>query len=261
MELDRVAAVAEDAARGAGALLRAKLGTHLTIRSKGLRSNLVTEADTESEALIRSAIALSFPDDRVLGEEEGDSGQRSRGRWIVDPLDGTTNYAHGYHLFSVSIAYEYDGELCVGIVFNPISGEMFRATKGGGAFCNGDPIHVSAEADLKDSLLVTGFPPLRPNEVSPNLAMFAEFMRRCQAIRRDGSAALDLCFVAAGRFDGFWEADLAPWDVAAGTLILKEACGVASDYQGQPTKLDARQIIASNGKIHAAMIEVLSKRA
>ncbi len=254
-------AVAEAAARDAGELLRSKLGTHIEVRSKGLRSNLVTEADTESEAIIRTAIAQTFPDARILGEETGESGTASRGRWIVDPLDGTTNFAHGYPIFSVSIAYEFDGELRAGVVYNPISGEMFRALRGSGAECNGHPIHVSDEDDLKDALLVTGFPPQRDDEVSSNLAPFADFMRRCQAIRRDGSAALDLCFVAAGRFDGFWEADLQPWDVAAGMLILGEAGGVATDYRGGPPALDARQIVASNGKIHRAMLEVLAPRA
>lgn len=254
-------AVAEHAARGAGELLRSKLGTHIAVRSKGLRSNLVTEADTESEAIIRNVIAQTFPDDRILGEEAGESGSPSRGRWIVDPLDGTTNYAHAYPLFGVSIAYEYDGELRAGVVYNPVSGEMFRALRGGGAECNGRPIRVSDEDDLKDALLVTGFPPQRDNEVSSNLAPFAEFMRRSQAIRRDGSAALDLCFVACGRFDGFWEADLQAWDVAAGTVILTEAGGVATDYRGGPSALDARQIVASNGKIHRSMLEVLAPRA
>ncbi len=247
--------LAERAAREAGALLRTKFGRHLQVRSKGVRSNLVTDADTESETLIRAMIARRFPGDAVLGEEEGQSGSGGE-RWIIDPLDGTTNFTHGYPCFSVSIAFEVDGVVVVGVVYDPLRDELFVAQRGEQARCNGASISVSKVMELRDGLLVTGFPPLSGGE-PPNLAPFREFTLRAQALRRDGSAALDLCYVGAGRFDGFWEADLHAWDVAAGALIVEQAGGRVSDYRGAPFRLDGRPIVASNGQIHDAMIGAL----
>ena len=249
--------VACDAAREAGALLRAKLGTHLAVRSKDVRSNLVTEADTQSEALIRSMIGAAFPDDGVLGEEAGRSGRDSEQLWIVDPLDGTTNYAHGYRCFCVSIAFARGGVVEFGVVYDPMAAEMYDARRGRGATCNGAALQVSHHDDLRDALLVTGFPAHKVDDPRGNLRPFADFMQRAQAIRRDGSAALDLCYVAAGRFDGFWEPGLHAWDIAAGMLVVHEAGGMATDYRGQPATLDGGQLVASNGRIHAAMIEML----
>jgi len=249
--------LARGAARQAGALLRGKLGTHIGVRSKDVRSNLVTEADTQSEALIRSLIARRFPDDVVLGEETGTSGRDATHRWIVDPLDGTTNYAHGYRCFSVSIAIESDGEVQSGVVYDPMADEEYIALRGGGARCNGTELHVSDQDDLCDALLATGFPAHRVDDPIGNLKAFADFMNAAQALRRDGSAALDLCYVAAGRFDGFWEPSLHAWDIAAGALIVTEAGGKTSDYGGGPARLDAGEIVASNGKIHDAMLAVL----
>lgn len=248
---------AERASRSAGKLLRDMLGSALGVRSKGLRSNLVTEADTASERLIREIIGADFPDDAILGEEGGTSGDARSGRWIVDPLDGTTNYAHGYRCFSVSIAYESGDGLQVGVVYDPMADELFSAAAGAGAHLNGAQLHASARSDLRDGLLVTGFPPIGADDDLENLRVMGRFMRRAQAIRRDGSAALDLCYVAAGRFEGFWEAGLHAWDVAAGALIVNEGGGRVSDYSGAPLRIDCGELIASNGLVHDAMLDVL----
>jgi myo-inositol-1(or 4)-monophosphatase len=251
--------VAVHAARAAGDVLRMRFGRHLNVRSKGLRSNLVTDADTESEALIRRLITARFPDDAMLGEETG-AHAGGAGRWIIDPLDGTTNFSHGYPCFCVSIAFEFEGTVVIGVVYDPTRDELFVAQRGGGARRNGGAIAVSSRPQLRDGLLVTGFPPLGGAE-PPNLAPFEELMLRGQALRRDGSAALDLCYVAAGRFDGFWEPDLHAWDVAAGALIVEEAGGRVSDYRGGPMALEGKQIVASNGRIHDEMIAVLHRFA
>ncbi len=255
--IDGRLSVARGAARDAGALLRAKLGTHLAVRSKDVRSNLVTEADTQSEALIRSIIAAAFPGDGVLGEEAGRSGGDSAHLWIVDPLDGTTNYAHGYRCFCVSIAFALHGVVEFGIVYDPMAQELYEARRGAGATCNGETLQVSHHEDLRDALLVTGFPAHKVDDPRSNVRPFADFMLSAQAIRRDGSAALDLCYVAAGRFDGFWEPGLHAWDIAAGMLIVQEAGGTATDYRGGPATLDGAQLVASNGRIHQVMVETL----
>jgi myo-inositol-1(or 4)-monophosphatase len=259
--MDRRLQAAELIARAAGSLLHEMLGTHVQVRAKDVRSNLVTEADTRSEALIRTMIGERFPDDALLGEEGGATSGSGTGRWIVDPLDGTTNFAHGYRCFCVSIAYEKDGSLLVGAVYDPMAGEMYLAERGAGATCNGSRLAVSPVSDIRDALLVTGFPPLPADGAIPNLRMFEKFMRRGQAVRRDGSAALDLCYVAAGRFDGFWEAGLHAWDIAAGALIVTESGGRVSDYAGNTLKLDCGELLATNGRVHDSMVEVLNDRS
>jgi myo-inositol-1(or 4)-monophosphatase len=241
--------------------LRAKLGTQIGVRSKDVRSNLVTEADTQSEQLIRSIVAAQFPDDAVLGEEAGQSGKNAGHRWIVDPLDGTTNFAHGYRCFCVSIAYEHEGVVEFGVVYDPMAEEEFTARRGEGASCNGSALRVSDQEELRDALLATGFPAHKAGELQANLYPFADFAMKAQALRRDGSAALDLCYVAAGRFDGFWEPALHAWDVAAGALIVQEAGGRVTDYAGAPHLLEGAQLVASNGKIHAEMLAVLQRYA
>ncbi|MBC5824364.1 MAG: inositol monophosphatase [Candidatus Eremiobacteraeota bacterium] len=257
---DRLA-IAEDAARLAGALLRDRLGTDLHARAKDISTNLVTEADTASETLIRQVIASELPEEAVLGEEQGEGAGLGGRRWIVDPLDGTTNYAHGYRCFCVSIAYEEDGVLQLGVVYDPMAGEMFRARRGKGADCNGRALQVSDCRHLRDALLVTGFPAHDVSKPLANLGPFADFMRQAQALRRDGSAALDLCYVAAGRMDGFWEPGLHAWDIAAGALIVEEAGGRTSDYRGGPLVIDGEQIVASNGRIHDDMLGILRPHA
>ena len=239
--------VALDAAREAGALLLAASLHPLEIREKGSRADLVTNADRAAEDCIARHLLGAFPQAALLGEEGGARDGMSGERWIVDPLDGTTNYAHGYPLFCVSIAYERDGALLAGVVYAPALGECFAAELGAGATRNGRPIRVSSIARLGDALTCTGF---NPSDFERNAPYFRAISHRAQAVRRDGSAALDLAYVACGRFDGFWEFGLSPWDVAAGTLLIAEAGGHISQCDGSPARVDARSILATNGLIH-----------
>jgi myo-inositol-1(or 4)-monophosphatase len=242
----------EATAREAGALLRERIDDLHTIGYKG-EINLVTEADRLSEALIVERIRGSFPDHGILTEESPEIANGSRFRWIVDPLDGTTNYAHGYPVFCVSIALEMEGMIHLGAVFDPMLDELFIAERGAGAFLNGRRLTVSREAKLSRSLLATGFPyDLRENR-NNNINYFDVMILNAQAVRRAGSAALDLAYLAAGRFDGFWELKLAPWDMAAGWLLVEEAGGVVTDLHGDPFDLYSPHILASNGLIHSEM--------
>jgi myo-inositol-1(or 4)-monophosphatase len=250
--------LARRVAREAGALLRARLGSRMHAHAKDVRSNLVTEADTQSEALIRDLVRASFPDDVIVGEEGGPSGTDFGHRWLVDPLDGTVNYTHGYRCFCVSIALQCEGRLAFGVVYDPMADEEYAAQRGGGATCNGQPVRVSPVEKLEDALLVTGFPPYRPDDPNDNTKAFLAFFPRAQALRRDGSAALDLCYVAAGRLDGFWEPGLHAWDVAAGIVIVTEAGGRVTGYRGEEVRVDGGRIVASNGRIHDAMLAVLA---
>jgi len=247
-------------AREAGELLKSKLNDRHTIEFKG-EINIVTEVDRMSEALILSAIRRQYPGHDVLAEESSATHNGSSFRWIIDPLDGTTNYAHGYPVFCVSIALEIEGDICLGVVFNPMLDEMFVAEKGGGAYLNSRNLSVSKTAILSHSLLATGFPyDIRENE-NNNISYFTEMARKVQAIRRAGSAALDLAYVAAGRFDGFWELKLMPWDTAAGCLLVQEAGGLITDLSGLPFHLQSPHVIASNGRLHQDMIAVFSQTA
>jgi myo-inositol-1(or 4)-monophosphatase len=243
--------VAIAAARNAGALLiqRHDAGR---VSEKGRRGDLVTDADRAAEAEILTLLQRSFPNAAVLAEEGGARAGTSGERWIVDPLDGTTNFAHGYPLYCVSIAYERDGELEAAAIYAPVLDECFTARKGDGARLNGKPIHVSGVERLADAMVCTGF---QPSDYLRNGKWFAAMSDAAQAVRRDGSAALDLAFVACGRFDGFWEFDLKPWDVAAGSLIIREAGGTVSQTTGDDARLDAPSILATNGRIHREMAE------
>ena len=234
-------------------------GTH-SIQKKG-PIDLVTEADLEGERTFRAIVHEDFPDHAVLGEESASSegSARARFRWIVDPLDGTTNFAHGLGLFCVSIALEIDGRVELAVVFDPVAQELFTAERGLGARLNGRPVRVSDRAQLVDALLCTGFPYSIRERRAAQVAVFAALLGRAQAVRRLGSAALDLCFVAAGRFDAFWEEQLHAWDVAAGSLIVEEAGGVVTDYDAGPLDLNRGQIVASNGRLHRALLEVISE--
>jgi myo-inositol-1(or 4)-monophosphatase len=246
-------ATAVEAALAAGRIHRRFFRSGVTIEKKG-PIDLVTEADRAAERQFRELIAARFPAHAVLGEEEeGPPSDGARWRWIIDPLDGTTNFAHGLALFSVSIALEIDGRLEVAVVFDPIAGELFTAELGEGARLNGCPIQVSAQAHLGDSLLCTGFPYTVREDAGQQVAVFGAFLSQTRAVRRLGSAALDLCYVAAGRLDGFWELRLQAWDVAAGMLIVEEAGGRISDYAGDPVDLSRVQIVASNGLLHDAI--------
>ena len=254
-DIDRFAEVGTSAALAAGRLLMERLRTDFAISHKGA-TNLVTEVDVASEKLIVGRILDAFPNHTILAEENHTHTQRSGCTWIIDPIDGTTNYAHRYPVFVVSIGLEIEGELEWGIVYNPNLEEIFIARRGGGAFCNGEPLRVSGTSDLGASLLATGFPyDIRTSR--SNLDHFCEFMLRAQAVRRGGSAALDFCYVAAGRFEGFWEMSLHPWDCAAGFLIVREAGGVVTDFQGAPGSIDYPEVVASNGRIHDQMLAIL----
>lgn len=245
-------------AREAGAIVRQGYGRIHAPEFKG-RIDLVTEYDKRSEALLLRQIRTYFPGHGILGEESGaHAAVESSVRWILDPLDGTTNFAHNYPFFCVSIGVEVEGTLVAGAVYDPVRDEMFDAARGHGARLNGDPIHVSATAHIEDALLVTGFPYDVREFPERHLPLFHSFLVRAQGIRRDGSAALNLCYLAMGRFDGFWEGNLSPWDLAAGVLIVQEAGGTVTDYTGAPLDLEGRQVLAANAALHAEMHTVLA---
>ena len=239
----------------AGLLLKNKLNDRHTIEFKG-EIDIVTEADRMSEALILSAVRRQYPGHDILSEESSATLNGSSYRWIVDPLDGTTNYAHGYPVFCVSIALEREGEVCLGVVFNPMLDEMFTAEKGTGAYLNGRRLSVSATAVLSHGLLATGFPYDIRESMDNNINYFVQMARKARAIRRAGSAALDLAYVAAGRFDGFWELKLSPWDTAAACLLVQEAGGLVTDLFGAPFELQSPHVLASNGVLHQDLMTV-----
>ncbi len=245
-----------ETATEAGRLLLELLGSPLEAREKGLRGDLVTIADQASERLIVERLRAAFPASSLLGEEGTSHRGTSDERWIVDPLDGTTNYAHGYPFFCVSIGYERAGELACGVVYGPALGELYAAEHGAGARCNERPIAVSHTERLADALVCTGF---KPSQYERNGEHFAQLSRTSQGVRRDGSAALDLAFVASGRFDAYWELDLHPWDVAAGALIVREAGGRVSAMDGDAFVVDGGSTLASNGRIHDEMVGQLGR--
>ncbi len=249
------AAVAAEAVLRAGAIQRARYGTKLEVRHKG-EIDLVTEVDRASEASILAAIRERFPDHDIVTEETAIERKGSRFVWFVDPLDGTTNFAHGYPFFCASVALALDGELVAGAVFDPIKQELFTAERGGGAHLNGRRLRTSAADRLLDSLLVTGFPYDFRQDVQQSLRLFNRFMAHARAIRRDGAAALDLAYIAAGRVDGFWEERLKPWDVMAGALMVEEAGGRVTRFDGSALRLRADETLASNGPLHEAMLSV-----
>ena len=249
-------AVASEAALKAGGILRDNIHGIREITYKG-DINLATEMDMRSERAIVEILLAAFPDHGILAEEETTIRNDSGFMWIIDPLDGTTNYAHGYPCFSVSIALERQGEIILGVVYDPMRNELFSAEKGKGAYLNGEKIHVSAVDTLIKSLLATGFPYDRKVSEKNNMDFFHDLLMASQEVRRDGSAALDLCSVASGRFDGFWELKLKPWDVAAGSLIVHEAGGMVSDLSGTKLDIHGDEILASNGRIHGQMAERL----
>lgn len=246
------------AAREAGKLLMDNFGRGIEVEFKG-KYDLVTEADRQSEALIVSLIRNQFPGHNILAEE-GDYGcSDSDHRWIIDPLDGTTNYAHGFPWFAVSIALEVHGTLELGVVYNPYVDELYFARRGGGAFLNDRRIRVSAIETMERSLLATGFAYDHKKCIANNYDYFSKFQKKAQACRRPGAASLDLASVAAGRFDGFWEMKLKPWDLAAGMLLVEEAGGRLTDFDGQPMTLASLECLASNRLIHDEMQEILQQ--
>ena len=228
----------------------------LSISHKG-EINLVTNVDVECQSRIIELIAEHFPDDEVISEEKTNVYETGKNRWIIDPLDGTTNYAHGYPFFCTSIGYEVDGEIIVGVVYNPIADEIFFARKGDGSFFNGERMSVSKVSDMKQALLSTGFPYDIATNPQNNINQWTAFLFRAQGLRRDGSAGLNLSYTAAGRFDGFWELKLSPWDMAAGVLIVTEAGGTVTSLRGETFNLYRGGIVASNGLVHQEMVSVI----
>ncbi|MEP6944963.1 MAG: inositol monophosphatase family protein [Acidobacteriota bacterium] len=247
-----------ETARDAGQILLEKFGRKINIMKKG-DIDLVTEADLASEALIIERIKSYYPKHSILAEESGEAvtiGDGNSWKWIIDPLDGTTNYAHGYPCFCVTIGLEHEGEIVLGVTFDPTRNELFAAERGRGASLNNKPIRVSDTEKLSDALIVTGFP-YDLKERDDFSQHFSDMLMRTRGIRRDGSAAIDMAYVACGRFDGFWEEGLHAWDVAAGVLLIEEAGGQVSYYDGTKFSVYAPPICASNGLIHSQMLEAL----
>jgi myo-inositol-1(or 4)-monophosphatase len=239
----------------AGEIQKSRFGSQIKIRKKGA-IDLVTEVDLEVERMFRAMIAERFPDHAVLAEEMGETGAGARCRWVFDPIDGTSNYAHGIPIFCSTLALEIDGVVSVGAVFDPNRNELFTAERGVGAWLNGERLQVSDTATLSDAMLVTGFPYDVREKLDDYLTLFGEYLRHARAVRRLGSAAIDLCWVAAGRMDGFWERGLKAWDMMAGGLIIQEAGGRVTAIDGGPWQPFDGHVLASNGHIHGEMVGI-----
>ena len=246
-----------DVAREAGALIANFLERRIGFELKG-DYDLVTEADRASEALIVERLRSHFPSHAILGEEGGDREGASDYRWYVDPLDGTTNFAHGFPAFNVTMGLEHAGELIAGVIFDPLRNEMFTAERGAGAFLNGKRIHVSKAARIEDALVATGFPS-RKRHLNINVHFYYQLAMQSHGVRRAGSAALDLAYVACGRLDAFWEFGLNPWDIAAGVLLIREAGGVCSDMFGGPFGIRNPHILADNTLLHTPMVGLFAE--
>lgn len=257
MDMDKIKHTGIAAAFESGRILRSRFGHVSSIAKKG-RIDLVTEADTESENAIITIIRSCFPDHTLLTEESGHHPGNSECQWIIDPLDGTTNFAHGLPLFSTSIAFALNGRVVVGVVLNPVTGELFTAVHGEGAFLNGKPVSVSDKTEMTDCLLVTGFAYNFKDHVTDIMRRFGRCLDAAQGVRRLGSAALDLCYVACGRFDGYWEQNLKPWDTAAGQLIAREAGAAVTDFSGRSFDPFMLEIAASNPAIHHELLALLT---
>jgi myo-inositol-1(or 4)-monophosphatase len=255
IDLDHALRVAIHAAEEAARIQRAHLGGVLEIDTKTSATDLVTQVDRQCETRIREVLLGAFPDHVVLGEEQGQQGEAPF-RWIVDPLDGTLNYAHGFPFFCVSIALEVLGRVELGVVIDVPHDTLFQAARGRGASANGRPIGVTEETELVGAMLATGFAYVEGAQHA-NLEVFARVLPKARAVRRPGAAALDLCYVACGRLDGFWELQLHPWDVAAGALIVQEAGGAVTAGDGRPYQLGDPAIVATNGALHAKLLDVL----
>lgn len=247
-------------ARKSGDILMSGLGQKIQIDYKS-EIDLVTEVDRRSEAFLLKAIRESYPDDRIVAEESGVIQGKNGHIWHIDPLDGTVNYAHGIPIFAVSLGYVEDGKITLGVVYDPVRNECYTAQRGEGAYLNGQPLKVSTADALIQALLVTGFPYDIRERKDNNLNHYSNFSLCSQGVRRLGSAALDLCYVAAGRFEGFWEVQIESYDIAAGALIVEEAGGKVTDVQGGPDYLTPPcSILATNGRLHQAMLDVLEKK-
>jgi myo-inositol-1(or 4)-monophosphatase len=251
-------AVARRAAKEAGKILSRMFGQVKQVTKKG-KIDLLTEADLQSEQTILDIITRDFPRDSILTEEAGEYNHLPERVWIIDPLDGTTNFAHTFPVFAVSIALEVENEIVLGVIFDPYTGEHFEAVKGMGAFLNKKPIKVSQTKELGESLLATGFPYYIHENPQRIMEHFRKMIVLTQGVRRPGSAAIDLCYVAMGRVDGFWEEGLKPWDTAAGIIIVTEAGGKVSDFEGGPYSPYSKNIVASNTSIHEEMLVALNE--
>lgn len=250
-----------DLVRAAGDVICENYGQVHRVNHKSSDIDLVTEVDLAVEQLLVSAIRERFPDHAILSEEGDGVRHASDYLWVVDPLDGTVNYAHGFPVFAVSVAVQKQGETVLGVVYDPLRDEMFAAEQGAGATCNGRPMHVSDTARLQDALLATGFPYDRATRSDNNVAEFSRLVTRVQGIRRAGAAALDMAYLAAGRLDGYWEQHVFPWDWTAGALLVSEAGGRITDFDGGPWSLDTVKIVVTNGRIHAELLDALTKES
>ncbi|MCX5805578.1 MAG: inositol monophosphatase family protein [Proteobacteria bacterium] len=255
--MDEVLNFAMHCAFESGKIQRKYFEKSINVRHKG-EIDLVTDVDMACQGRIIELIKAAFPDDDIISEEKKNNFNGKKNRWIIDPLDGTTNYAHGYPFFCTSIAYEEDGQITLGVVYNPIFNELFFSRKGTGAYLNGETIQVSSVHDLKQALLSTGFPYNIATTERNNIDHFINFLFKAQAIRRDGSAALNLCYVACGRFDAFWELTLNSWDMAAGSLLINEAGGTVTNLEGNEFSVYKETVVASNGFLHEGMVMVLN---
>ena len=251
-------ATAVEAVVRAGAVQMAKFGGDFRVEKKSA-IDLVTDVDVDVERMFRALVAERFPDHQVLAEEMGGQDTVPQGPcWVFDPIDGTTNFTHGLPIFCSSLALEINGVAEVAAVYDPTRRELFTAERGGGAYLNGRPLRVSSAARLVDAMLVTGFPYDVHSRIEEIVGLFAQFVGRARAVRRLGSAAIDLCYIAAGRMDGFWERDLKPWDIAAGALIVTEAGGRITNMGGQPFASRGRDVLATNGLLHEDMLRVIA---
>ncbi|MGC4057055.1 MAG: inositol monophosphatase family protein [Chitinophagaceae bacterium] len=249
-----------DAANAAGKIIGSYFQGVFTVESKDGKNNLVTEVDNHSEKVIIDIIKERFPGHSIISEEVGEMIQDSEYQWIIDPIDGTVNFAHGIPICCVSIGLRHQGKMLMGVVYNPLMNEFFFAERGKGAFLNGQPIRVSAKQDFKTACLVTGFPYKWPETKEHPIKVFERMILQGLPVRRLGSAAIDLCWVACGRFDGFWEYNLNSWDVAAGYLIVREAGGRISNFDGSETTVFDKETLATNGHIHEAMLRVINNK-
>lgn len=242
----------------AGELIRSKFRSNFNIQFKSNETDLVTEVDKASEKIITDFIKQKYPDHGILAEESGESLNTSEYRWVIDPIDGTTNFAHGLPIFSVSIGVQKNGETIYGVIYDVMQDIVYSAEKGKGAFANGKKIHVTDNDILRRSVLVTGFPYNIASNPDNALEIFVSLTKSARGIRRLGSAAIDLCYVACGVFDGFWEVSLHPWDMCAGMLIVEEAGGKTTDFQGNKIDIFSKRILSSNGKVHNSILNIIN---